>query len=339
MYPYLSIGVRFKADVEALNMSESVGNVTRHRRAPVLLKDRDEYKLVYVPAISGESLAHAYQRNIVEIAKLVYDKPPLDEWSLRGEFIKFADAKHLSPSLKSLVAGAKKMKEEEFQHMFEKTAIAESLVADIGGFLYAETPPVRRTSPFRIGYAVPVEEAVRQSIIEAQLHTRNVLAGIKAGGEERQAQMIYYVEVASSVYGVTASLDLDMIGKTSMVRVEKAVDDEEIKRRIRIAVLALAVTLGQKLFGAKLSRFTPILEIIDAVAALSKPLPFNVSPPQKKGYIEDTARRAERYRELLEKTGIPGTMIKLYGYNAPSLENNYGSLEELFSAILGDLGV
>ncbi len=339
---FLSLGVRFKADVEALNMVESVGNVTKHRRVPVLIMDKDEYKLIYVPAISGESLAHAYQYNIVQIAKHIYgNKPPLDEWSLRGEFIKFADDNHLTPSLKELVTRFRKNKkaigEEEYQHSFEKTAIRESITADIGGFLYTAGTPVRRTSPFQVGYAVPVEEAIRQSMIEAQLHTRNVMAGLKAGEQEARAQMLYYIEVASSVYGVTFNIDLDAIGRTSMVRVEDAVDEEERIRRVRIAVQALALTLGERRFGAKLSRIMPVLKVVNAVAALSTPLPFTVSPPQRRDYIQETIRRAEKYVELLGKTGINGR-VDILTYNYTGHKQNYSTLEELFSAILDKLG-
>lgn len=336
---FLSLGIRFKANIEALNMSESIGNVTRHRRVPVVIKEKEGYKLIYVPAISGESLAHAYQYNIVKVAEILYNgNPPIDEWSKRGEFIKFADNQHLTPKLKQVIESYKKSKNvEEFQHMFEKTAISESIVADIGGFLYAEKPPVRRTSVFQIGYAVPIEEAVKESMIEAQIHTRHVLTGL-TGDEERKAQMLYYVEIASSVYGVTMNIDFDMIGKTSMVRIEKAVDDEEIKRRIKVAIGALALTLGQGLFGAKRTRFNPILEITDAVLVLSAPLPFTVSPPQKKNYISETINRVERYTKLLSRLGIEH-YIKIYTYNYPEYSNNYENLEELFLMLLDELGI
>ncbi len=338
---FLSMGLRFKADVEALNMSESIGNVKRHRRVPVVIREKEGYKLIYVPAISGESIAHAYQYNLVKVAETIYNEnPPIDEWSKRGEFIKFADNKHLTPSLKQIVDAYKKSKNkniEEFQHTFEKTAIKESIVADIGGFLYAEKPPVRRTSIFQTGYAVPIEEAIKESMIEAQVHARHVLAGL-TGDEERKAQMLYYIEIASSIYGVTMNIDFDIIGKTSMVRVENAVDDDEIKRRIKTAIGALALTLGQGLFGAKRTRFNPILEVTDAVLVFSAPLPFTVSPPQKKNYICETINRAKRFTELLSKLGIKHC-IKTYTYNYPEYSQNYENLEELLLKLLEELGI
>lgn len=331
---YLSLGIRFKANVEALNMTETVGNVSRHRRVPVVIKEREGFRLYYVPAISGESLAHAFQANLVEAAKLVYagrDKIPVDQWSMRGEFIKFADNQHLTDSLKKII-GEKKTPVEEKQHLFEKTAIQESIVADIGGFLYAENPPVRRTSPFQVGYATPVEEALEATAIEPQMHARQVATGLASEEQQREAQMLYYVEIASAVYGVTMCLDFDSIGKTSMVRIEDAVDSEERKQRIKAAIIALALTTGQQIFGAKRSRFNPILEVLDAVAVVSHPLPFTVSPPQKKEYIKDTISRAEKYVELLSKAGIKADLT-IITYGTPDIDFNKATMEEFFLEI------
>ncbi|RLE38702.1 type I-A CRISPR-associated protein Cas7/Csa2 [Candidatus Woesearchaeota archaeon] len=333
---YLSLGIRFKANVEALNMSETVGNVSRHRRVPIITEEDNEYRLIYVPAISGESIAHAIQWNLVRVAKQLYgENAPIDPWSERGEFIKFGDSKHLTKKLKDIIG--QKIEVEKKQHMFEVTAIRESIVADVGGFLYAENPPVRRTSPLYVSYAIPVEDAIEVTAIEAQVHARQVPVGITKE-EERQAQMLYYVEIASAIYGVTISLDVDSIGKTSMVKVEPAVSEEERRIRLKATLGALALTMGQKLFGAKRSRFTPILEVTNAIATISDPLPFNVSPPQKRNYIEDTIERASKFKEMTEKLGVK-TDISMATYKYPAFEGDKKSLEELFLWIASKLGV
>ncbi|MEM1718256.1 MAG: type I-A CRISPR-associated protein Cas7/Csa2, partial [Thermosphaera sp.] len=56
---FLSIGVRFIANIEALNMAETIGNLSKHRKAPIIVPTREGYRVLYVPAISGESFAHA----------------------------------------------------------------------------------------------------------------------------------------------------------------------------------------------------------------------------------------------------------------------------------------
>ena len=85
---FVSVASRFIANIEALNAVEGVGNVTKHRRAPVVIYDKKigGYIVKYVPAISGESLGHAYQVNVAEFAKSLYgeDKVPLCKWCARG---------------------------------------------------------------------------------------------------------------------------------------------------------------------------------------------------------------------------------------------------------------
>ena len=151
--------------------------------------------------------------------------------------------------------------------------------------------------------------------------------------------MLYYVEVATAIYGVTFNIDFDGIGKTSMVRVEQVVSEDERKRRIKTAIGALALTLGETLFGAKRSRFNPVLEVVNAVAVLSSPLGFTVSPPQKKDYITETITRARRYKELLENLGIKNGYVKIATYGYKEYENNKENLEELFKWILDELGI
>lgn len=45
--------VRFLVNVESLNGVESVGNLTRHRTAPVVLRSSSGYVVRYVPTVSG----------------------------------------------------------------------------------------------------------------------------------------------------------------------------------------------------------------------------------------------------------------------------------------------
>ncbi|HDD25667.1 MAG TPA: hypothetical protein ENF75_01075 [Acidilobales archaeon] len=100
---YLSIALRLHVNVEAFNAVETVGNVTKHRRAPLIVSTGGGYELVFVPAVSGEAIANAFQRNLVKATKLVYGaeglKPPLTPWDERYEFVKFMDGNHLTQAL------------------------------------------------------------------------------------------------------------------------------------------------------------------------------------------------------------------------------------------------
>jgi CRISPR-associated autoregulator DevR family len=281
-----------------------VGNLTKHRRAPMVVPSDSGYKLVYVPAVSGESIANAYQRNIVDATKAIYrSNPPLTQWDLRYEFAKFMDNNHITPTLLKIVQ-SKPKDVVAAKHEFEKTAIRESIVADIAGFLYAEEVlPVKRTSRFYTGYMLPTYDSIEAMAIEAQFHARHMPAETGTGGQ-RAAQMIYYVEIASALYGITVSLDLEGIGRTSLVKVEDAVDPRERANRIRVALAALQGLFLGFGFGARLSRFTPVKRIVSGVAILTKPIATNASPAQIPSYIEDTESKAAKLASSLSKLGI-----------------------------------
>jgi CRISPR-associated protein Csa2 len=364
---FISVASRFIANIEALNAVESVGNVTKHRRAPIIVFDeKTGYTIKYVPAISGESLAHAYQANVIEFAKAIYkdEKVPLCKWCARGEFLKemsmdymIDEAKKTVEKLKSEAKekqGEKKKEKkerekeiEEKKHEFEKTVIKNCLVEDIGGFLSAEEFPVKRTSAFQTSYIIPTLDTLKATIIDTQFHTRHapiIAAKIEekerkgsAEEEEVKAQMIYYVEIASAIYGLYMNIDLDAIGKTRLVRIEDVVGPEERKRRILAALGGLALTINGQ-FGAKRSRFHPITEIKSVLLSVSKYQPFSVTPPHTTAYIKLTAERSKSFSDLLQKIGIPCD-IKLFAYNKESDEKVNGvqyfdNVESLFDAVI-----
>lgn len=349
---FLSLGMRFVANVEALNMVETIGTLSKHRKAPIVISTPKGYRVLYVPAISGESIAHAYQAKIVELATKFYQNPPVDTWSLRGEFFKFMDYNHLTETLKKIIDKVRGSKEEELveaKHEFEKTAIQESIVVDIGGFLYAEKPPIKRTSVFQVGYVIPVNDAIESTVIESQLHARHApsVSGAKEEKgeqeeeeeqkEERVAQMLYYVEVGSAVYGLTFNIDLDGIGRTSLVRIEDAVSGEERLKRVKLAVLALSELICEGYYGARRSRFLPIESVESICVAATTTGSFIVSPPHDKDFIEKTYHRSKSYVELLSKAGIQ-TKVDVHAYTVSPEKvegvRYYSTPEELFTALL-----
>lgn len=340
---FLSLGMRFITNVEALNMVETIGTLSKHRKAPIVISTPNGYRVLYVPAISGEAIAHAYQAKIVELATKLYKNPPVDTWSLRGEFFKFMDNDHLTENLKKIIEKTKGLKEEELaevKHEFEKTAIQESIIADIGGFLYAEKPPIKRTSVFQVGYVVPVNDAIEATVIESQLHVRHapVVSGTKEEEKkERAAQMLYYVEVGSAVYGLTFNIDLGGIGRTSLVKIEDVVSDEERLKRVKLAVLALSELICEGHYGARRSRFLPIESIESICVAASTTGSFVVSPPHDKGFIEKTYHRSKSYVELLNKTGIQ-TNVDVHAYTTSPEKvggvKYHTTPEELFKVLL-----
>jgi len=345
MKPFISLSARLLVNVEALNMVETIGNVSRHRRATMILQTEGGYRKVEVPCVSGEAVAHAYQEALIEAAEAIYTKEkipvPVCEWCKRGEFFKSMDDAHTMPQVKAAIKGKKA---SDLASTFESEVIRNCIVEDIGGFLRAERPPVKRTSRFQVGYMMPVMDAVETTSLESQFHVRHAPSEA-VRGEERAAQMIYYVEVGSAIYGMSFNLDVDGIGKTSMVEVKQAIDCEERVRRVKTALAALLALLSSKTFGAKRSRFLPLIEVKSVMASLSTPIPFTLEPPTLSSFVKNTVMKKEKFLDTLSRLGIDEE-LHIYAYSSevkiPEGIECVESVEELVNRLvertLGMLG-
>jgi len=337
---FLSLSARLLINVEALNMVESIGNVTRHRRATIIITHKDGYRKIEVPAISGESLAHAYQEAIVLMAKQIFPgSPPICSWCERGEFFKSMDDAHTAPQIKQAIKG---LKGKDQVKTFEETVIKNCLVEDIGGFLRAERPPIKRTSRFQIGYMIPTFDAINATSLEHQFHVRHAPSeAIRAEKQERAAQMIYYIETGSALYGFTFNMDITGIGQTSMIDVRDVLKPSEKELRIKTALGGLIALLSSKFFGAKRTRFLPILDARSIIAAVSSPVPFTVMPPVTKDFIAQTAQKNKEFSEILGKLGISEN-INVYVYSTevkelPETVTRATSVEDLLQKVIDDV--
>jgi len=300
---FLSAGVAFEANVEALNLVETTGNYSRHRKIPYIWRDQEtkEFRVIYVPAISGESLAHAYQELLVEEATRIYgreEKVPVCPDCKTGEFFKSMNKAHLRGKFEGDPS-------KTSPDNIEKEIIKKCLVEDIGGFLYAEKPPIKRSSSFQFSYAVPVKTTALLSTVEPQLHARHArMIEVKKKSQkedestegevqnkERKAeeQMLYYVEAGTAIYGFVFNLDLEAIGKSSYDG-KPVINDEEIKKRKNVAISAFARLVSSRQFGAKLSRFFPAGDIVSLYVAVTSS-PFSVTSPIYETAALTTAKR------------------------------------------------
>ncbi len=302
---FLSVGIRFEANVEALNAVETTGNYSKHRRVPYLFySPRDqEFKVIYVPALSGESLAHAYQEALVEEAKAVYGgSAPVCEECARGEFFKSMSDEYVKKKLAAVFSGSKPEDLLNDPVKVEEAILKSCLVEDIGGFLYAGKIPVKRTSRFQVSYALPVKRAALYSVTEPQLHARHAQLREVRDRSQREAaseQMIYYVETGTALYGFILNLDLSSIG-ISAVTGEQILKDEEIEKRRSVAARALFRLVSGRQFGAKLSRFFPVGDVVGVVVAETEH-PFSVTSPIYWGSALATARRLRVLKEKFEE--------------------------------------
>lgn len=320
----ISGSVRFLVNVESLNGVESVGNLSRHRTAPIVTrKSTGEYVIRYVPVISGESLAHAYQMALVEIAEKM--GLPVTHRTKQGELIKFANDDVLKEE------NIASPKDEKDARRFEVDVMLKDVVADVGGFMYAGKNPVRRSSKFSVGYMIPslkTDEIPAQ--LEAQFHVRYSVVSSK------DEQAIYNVEVGSALYTVSFLLDDGLIGVPS--NPGKADKEDELLRtrgaRVEASVRALYHLLTGN-FGAKRSRFLPQLELKSAVLTVTD-FPFVVEPGHSDDYIKLSHERAERAKSILM-----GNKVKTFAINREGLDTGKAEVksnpEEVVEALLKEV--
>ncbi len=285
---YTSISARILLNIEALNMTESAGNYVKHRRAPVVIPTSNGYILRYVPVISGESIAHAYQEILAKIAEET--GLPVCSLCRQGVFLKHTDKN----VFKRTGIPAPDFKKPE---SVEETIVKHCVVEDVGGFLNTDAA-LKRTSRFYAGYMIPALDSIKTSAAEAQFHVRYDPLSI-------QTQAIYNIEAGSALYVLTLGLDIDGIGVSSIAlensKPKPLVSPEERSKRIEAAFKAMHLLVTQMLFGAKRTRFMPNWKIMSLAILTTHPLPLNVRPAHTSKYIEETIESVNHAVELLGK--------------------------------------
>jgi|GEM_PF-173647 len=266
---FVSIRGRVLINAEALNMTESVGNYVKHRRVPVV--SPKTYVTYFVPAISGESIAHGYQEVLAKKAER--SNLPVCNLCKKGIFLKSTNNSVVYESFlerdnrKKDIVDWLKIEREEWEEAstinrkkeknrskeekenlskflqklssaIEQAIIRDCLIEDIGGFMYAErnfgefkVGGIKRTSCFSTGYMIPVKEAIESVVIDPQLHQRHAL-GLSSELMREQGQMIYYVELSSAPYVFSFDLDTRYIGRLTF-SVEKAGEEAVSSEEIK----------------------------------------------------------------------------------------------------------
>ncbi|AFL66900.1 type I-A CRISPR-associated protein Cas7/Csa2 [Desulfurococcus amylolyticus] len=307
----IGLSLRVLVNAEALNMAEAVGNYTRHRKAPVVVSTGAGYSVVYVPAVSGESIAHHYQLILAQIAKS--RNLPVTSADLEGYFIKFTDKdciKTLYPELKELNNNLDRLNPDELESAFLKA----SVVADVGGFLYLDKAKIiKRTSAIRFSYMLPTLDAIEQGGVALipQLHTRYAPPELM-----KDYQKPFYVESGSALYTLTAELIATDIARQYY---SKQIDGELSKQkieRVKAAIDALIALTDGLMLGAKRSRYNPLWKVKSAVVTLSKgPVEFIPSSGISRTYIAETYSRALQLTSIIEDE-----TINIFAYNDENLE-------------------
>ncbi len=334
---FLSASFRLLVNVESLNSVESVGNVSRHRSVPVVVPYDSGYTIRYVPAISGESIAHGYQSLLVDIA--LREGLPVGVYSRRKEFLKFSEDTYLKDE------GVEPPKDHDDITRFEVDVLLKDIVADVGGFLYAGKIPVKRTSRFQVGYMLPaLEDVTNAAALEAQFHVRFLLSRPSESSSQegaRLGQIPYNIEAASALYTFTFNLDIDGIGVpvNTFGKADQKKEEELAKQRVarrKAALKALGLFVSQIAFGARHSRYLPNAELMSCTFALSD-IPFTVSAGNFRNYIERTFTRAEKLSRLLGIKTRVWAAVREEKVQVPDGVKVVSSPEEIVEELIGSI--
>jgi len=188
-------------------------------------------------------------------------------------------------------------------------------ISDIGGFMIPRSPPVRRTSRFKISYMVPV--MTQEDVLgynDTQFHTRSVHT------VEKDKQSIYNIEIASALYTVTFQLDEDLVAVPSTPYDGKVEGEDELEKqkpaRVEASIKALYYLLTGN-FGGKRSRILPHMKLMSLVVTQTD-FQFIPNPGHDDNYIESTIRRLEKAKKILDGKVAKTYIINNENLNIPS---------------------
>jgi len=330
-YPFISFGIRFVANVEALNMVESAGNLVRHRTVPLIVfLEEGKYSIRWYPALSGETLAHAFQYNLSILERMNNaNNTRLCYFCSIGEFIKHSALDFYERLRQVQQINFPQWEDELIQNYtnineeweLENKIVKNCLVEDLGGFIVATAArrsqeagiSVRRTSTFQFSYAVPTIDAILEgaSTTDVQMQVRMASVGQSLANKvnyENPIQAPYNKEISSTVYSFIFNFDPDKVGVNSYTN-EVIYDDNERKRRIGLALDSLKLVIDGN-FGASKSRYNPFMERELIIGALTEgDVLFTVSSPSLRleDFVKETLERAKSY-----VTEFPNIKITLY---------------------------
>ena len=314
-----------------------MGNLTKHRTAPVVIRTSTGYVIRYVPAISGEALAHAYQVSLVDEARSM--GLPLGKYSSQYEFIKFSTSEVVKEE------GLTEPSDYNDARRFEVDVMLKDVVADVGGFMYAgikgKSIPVRRTSRIKFGYMIPAligDEIPAQ--LEAQFHVRYSSRMKREREQEAALQMIYNVEVASALYTLTFSLDEDLIAVPSTIgnKVSKEAELEKQRPDRVVAAIKALYSILTGNFGGKRSRFLPSMKLMSIVVTLTD-FPFIPEPGHTDDYIKVSVDRLRKASRIFNSKRVETYVINNEGLEVPKDVNIVSTPEDLIMALIEKLGV
>lgn len=332
---YVKVATKLLLNLHSLNTERPM----EIRRVYLIGEDNNAQE---VTAVSGLMLKHYH---------FEYAKKLLSKWNYQ-KFCKYCrrgESYRVPGDDKELIKEIKKgASEAEIGTAIEGKAIERCAFEDMHGFLFPYKVAVRRESPIRFSWLLPVLGTETPTVFVTHSRVARVAKREEAERKARKelekvkiapVQMIFHREYSSGIYGFLASLDLGSIGRCYM-NLDRVIPEDEWKIRVRAAVLSLVPMMGGEL-GASLTRSMPHGKPMELLVAHSEfPIPAPVSPI----YNMHAKTTLDTYRKLGGMAKVP---IKTYGVNIDhkEVEEEYFSFKksdtfvEPFFELLKELGI
>ncbi|CAB3287755.1 CRISPR-associated protein Cas7/Cst2/DevR [Methanocaldococcus lauensis] len=316
---FLRLSGRMRLNSQSLNAQGGGGtNYVEITKAKVSIKDDDKWKILEVPAISGNMVKHWHFVNFVDFFRETEYGNNLTEKALRYNGARFGQE-----------TKAKKANGSEIELKDESEIIKNFADADVHGFLAPKTG-VRRVSLVKTSFLLPTEDFIKEvdeRLVYAVKHNRVDVdeKGAIKSGEEQTAQMLFNREYATGLYGFEIILDLGFVGIPQSSPLNLVIEEDERKARIKSALKALIPMLSGYI-GANLARAFPVFKLEEFIAVVGeKPIPALVH-----GFYEDYVEVSKNVVENAKKIGFD---IEAFGYNV-GFGEDISSVEELISIII-----
>lgn len=326
---FLRIAGRVRLNAHSLNAQGGSGtNYVELTKAKISVKTDNGWRVIEVPAISGNMVKHWHFIGFVDFFKETNYGHNLTERALRYNGVRFGqgETKH------------KKADRTEVELKNEAEIIKNFADADIHGFL-APKSGVRRVTLVKASFLLPTEDFIKdvdERLIYAVKHNRIDIDenGAIKSGEDQTAQMLFSREYATGLYGFELILDLGFVGipqscpwkfENNSKLPNIVTQDAEREVRIESALRALIPMLSGYI-GANLARSFPVFKLEEFIAVVSdKPIPALVH-----GFYEDYV---EVSKSIIKNAKRLGFDINAYGYNV-NFGTSVSSVEELVSELL-----
>ncbi len=328
---FLRIAGRVRLNAHSLNAQGGSGtNYVELTKAKISVKTDNGWRVIEVPAISGNMVKHWHFIGFVDFFKETNYGHNLTERALRYNGVRFGqgETKH------------KKADRTEVELKNEAEIIKNFADADIHGFL-APKSGVRRVTLVKASFLLPTEDFIKdvdERLIYAVKHNRIDIDenGAIKSGEDQTAQMLFSREYATGLYGFELILDLGFVGipqscpwkfeNNGKKSLNIVINKNERKARIESGLKALIPMLSGYI-GANLARSFPVFKLEEFIAVASdKPIPALVH-----GFYKDYA---EVNKSIVENAKKLGFNVKAYGYKVNNFETSVSSVEELVSTLL-----